>query len=1470
MPSISRIRFTNVVYEEGNKRYNDEMFSFDGHNSAILLENGGGKTVFIQAALQAVFPRADLAERKIKQTLNLDGAPAHIAVEWILSDQPRRYLVTAVSLFLHNQSLDSYHYVYEYEANDAHAIDQLPFVRENIDGSKRAASRDEIKDYYQERTQRAGYRAETFQTIKAYREHLEEAYHIIANEWDSIIKINSTEGGVEAFFEECKTTGQLFDRLLIPTVEASIAGHDKKTFADTFEKRREQFKRYKSLKAQIEENKRIESELAAYVGQFEKLYGKEQSYDTAKRHAKGLFRFIETERTESEVEKALYEDHLEKWQNEKEAWNKAEASYKVLDKRDKHAAAVRKSSALNEEHERSENEFRDQQHTYYSIKLAEHKQKIQTAEEKKIHLEKELERLDEETGADELRDRLDETRAALHGYFAEKIEETARTIDSLKIEQQPIINEINRIAGLFDANMVEKEKVQDEFSQYKGQIQMLDQSMESIRQSILSKPDQETVEEKAEEWKHQEQVLDQQIVKLKGENKRLDALLTELDQRYDHSQSALTLAEKELSETETNLNLYENKQQQVIKQLGSYKPKWSNLEELYLKEDSIQSELREALIRQQKEHDRRLHKERLTLRFVDDYGEQERFFAEPFIEKKVADWQNQFNFLNTGMQYIESMTDVDVKQFPYWAISLVTTTQEKGLLTRKVQEHAAHLSQPLFIFSTDEITQILKEEMTVQEGIVPGHWPANMDMDTFRAWQENSQQAADEATQTRKLVEDEIQVVRQLISLVQDFTEQFPYESKQELIENKQRLINRKQSLADELRTIEQTMGNHKETMMRHQQEIDDSSDKLNGLRNKLSKALEYDKHKKEMDRLMTKQQTVSEQISVLETEQKRIKLQRSKFEEELDHLKEEVSDKTFLRQQLENDTLFQKVKDTVPAYTSASRDILADQFEDLLIKLKGISKQRSEVEANLSFEKKTVKREQEAIEDLQREHTNLDETLVFPLDGKVRMERLSSRFGEMKERLKDLKTDLDQANEDMHKLSGRVQDAETTFQERFHGAGLVSFSVPLSEVPNQLTEQKKQLEERKRYIDQQLTEVEKQLERIIEADQKLQKYEVKHLFLNQSVEAKNLSEDEQRDYTYNRNTFVKNAIAALNDTFDALESEKVKVAQAKSRFKLFCQDQVTDVQMRQMAIRGVDSKTKYEDVIQFKHHMNERILRAIRYNEETIRDADKELEQFVSHIHQHLSNLTDQLKVIPKKTKVKVDDSWKEIYHFTIPEWDETEGKEQIRNHIDWILGELEKDVFFGTSGEEDQGKVRKEIEKWLDSKQLLRIVMKQDVMKVSCRKVTNDNRVTTKRHSWEQTNNWSGGEKWSKNMTLFLGLLKYISEKTHHVEQEKGRNRAVIMDNPFGKASSDHVLNPVFFIAEQLGFQILALTAHAEGKFLHDHFPVVYSCRLRTAKDAQTKVMTKERHLHTAYFQDHEPRSIERLGEVEQMELF
>ncbi|WP_148434782.1 hypothetical protein [Gracilibacillus massiliensis] len=44
----------------------------------------------------------------------------------------------------------------------------------------------------------------------------------------------------------------------------------------------------------------------------------------------------------------------------------------------------------------------------------------------------------------------------------------------------------------------------------------------------------------------------------------------------------------------------------------------------------------------------------------------------------------------------------------------------------------------------------------------------------------------------------------------------------------------------------------------------------------------------------------------------------------------------------------------------------------------------------------------------------------------------------------------------------------------------------------------------------------------------------------------------------------------------------------------------------------------------------------------------------------------------------------------------------------------------------------------------------------------------------------------------------------------------------------------------------------------------------RKRFAKHARKKVMTTDKWLHHAYFQDHEPAVIDRLGQTEQLDLF
>src|SRR5699024_6309547 len=113
--------------------------------------------------------------------------------------------------------------------------------------------------------------AQTFDTITSFHNYIEEHYQLIKNEWESVVKINRDEGGIEGFFENCKTTTDLYDRLLIPTVEDSIAGHTKDMFADMFEKQRTGFQTYRNLKNSMKEHREIQAELETYVTQFKQF-----------------------------------------------------------------------------------------------------------------------------------------------------------------------------------------------------------------------------------------------------------------------------------------------------------------------------------------------------------------------------------------------------------------------------------------------------------------------------------------------------------------------------------------------------------------------------------------------------------------------------------------------------------------------------------------------------------------------------------------------------------------------------------------------------------------------------------------------------------------------------------------------------------------------------------------------------------------------------------------------------------------------------------------------------------------------------------------------------------------------------------------------------------------------------------------------------------------------------------------------
>ena len=1466
MPVISKIRLANIVYEDGFKRINDDLYLFDGHNGAIILENGGGKTVFIHTVLQAVWPHTSLAERKIRETLQLENGPAHIGVEWIINDRPRRYVTTAVSLYLQNNTLQSLRYVFEYEENHPDRLEKIPFVLD--DGERRyPAYRESLNEYYQNMKQKH-MSARTFDTISDYRDYLEKTYHIIKDEWKSIVTINGAEGGIERFFEDCRTTNDLYDRLLIPTVEQSIEGHEENMFADMFEKQRDSLKVYSQYKKSLAEYEQIQRRLERYVNQYAQYHDLEQLYKSMQQKAKGLFQATLNEKQTTENELTKIEVDLETWHKLDKNLHMKKDSFDILQKRDEAAKIKQEYERLNNDYKAAKEELDNKRKQLYSLRYADLVEQRKETKQLLTQYQNELETYDKEHEVDDLNAQLEVENSKLHGYFITKMEEVTEDKNKLVLEK----NKLEENSEQLKAQIKEKEKIKTENDHEKakleGQIEEIVKSSERLKQELLANPEQQKVEEQVTDWMEKFRKLDEKKVRLQNEQ-------NELTKQLEEERNKLTLAENELKEIELHLSklnyeaeVMETTHETLVEKLVQVRLNWQNID-LHLRGETVRSTLEQMIDKLNKEHNELLDKERYAHRFIDDYGAQSSFFAEAFLAKKVADWQDEF-FIEYGPNYLNNFPEeqrAHLVDYPFWSITLVTNKVTKATLIEKINEIREEINYPVIVVSLEEVEQFNQRD--IGDWIIPKHWRDNIDEKQFSLWKKQLNEVAQEATALRKMKAEQLTDLKQLKNEFEMFLEKYPKQEKDRLQEEMAQFQEKERITKYTIETIAKQINEIEQSIIQINSTINESYEKLLRYEDLIAKGNEYLNWQRRIRELNRSLDETTERSKKLTGEINYLQREYDDLTEKLQEIHDRSIELDIELRNLHQNERYIEVKDYPAQFTEESEKLIEEKRKKLQLEIQGIQQTYDGIKARIEHQKEKLKSINEQMRDVQNDFPNLDTTLSFPINGAQLIERLRKEIRKQDKLVMQIDESLSKANNQLVRKNTIVETAEKNYERNFPGEAIFQFTMSFAEIKEYLTIEEKKLSDKKDYLDAEKVRIEKQLDELETVYRNLDKYNHTHDFNSSLVTAIPLTDKEMTEFSYERISFSNKLMEQLDEALKIQQDGLVMLNNEKDKFIYFCRNEITDFKLRERAIAGIENQKNYEAVLKFQNNMLTSLREAEKYARDYISDKDREIQSFISQMHNHLYNVVEQLRLIPRSTRVNVEGVMKDIFQFKIPEWSEEEGKSRISGYLDWILDQLESDHFKNIEGTEDKAKVRKQIEMWLDSKQLLRKVMDNQEMKVLCRKVTNDNKVSGRLTSWEQSNKWSGGEKWSKNMTLFLGILNFIAEKKQ-ANMKLNRRRAVILDNPFGKASSEHVLNPVFFIAEQLGFQIIALTAHADGKFLQDYFPINYSLRLRKLKDGRTQIMTKEKQLKKAYLQDHAPESLDRLGESEQLRLF
>lgn len=1475
MPSISKIRFTNVVYEGGAKRYNDDIFLFDSHNGAILLENGGGKTVFIQTAIQAILPNVELAERKMKDTLSLESSSAHIAIEWIINERPRRYGLTAVTLFMTKEGVKSYRYTYEYEEGDKHRIEEVPFVRPSVVGKFRPASRDEMNDYYTIMKASQPLKAYTFDTIKSYHQHLEDRFKIIASEWKKITVINSSEGGVESFFDGCKTTSQLVDQLLIPTVEEAIAGKGSVDFVQTFEKQREHFKAHKRLRRVIEENKQVEKQIESYVSCFKQLDQVERQLQEQKVSAKSLYTHTKQEQEETKTILTKIQASFEDWQAEKDEWERKKKSYEISLLEKKKDEAYDKYKIEKDEFDRILQDQKEKNNRLAQLKVAKVNEEIKKNEELHTHFVEQLSLLERDDEIIDLEQQLADNAAFLKGYFVHAEEKIQENITQIEFQKTRKKEEIDQEKKVHDRLFDDLNKRLLEKTELDAKKTHLESDMTEIAKDILANPLKERVEDEFPKWESDFQRYEQEIVDFNKQLKGLEQSKRELKEALPNVQSEYEKFQEKATTLKNQIKVIEDQQNEILSELIVRMPQWQHYYSIYEKEETIIGQLEEKVEKLSSEKEEMLFKERQATRNADDYEKNTSFTADSKLELWKNRWRNQFTYLELGTDFVqqaarslEGSLEEYYTNYPNWAITFIVTEAEVTKLRDKLLSVEMEMSHPIYICTEEEARTLIREQGKSNElQVFPLIWKENLSIEKFNNWKIEVQQLANESKIVRMNKESELQSWRAALAKVREFVLKHPFDQYADLKEQYKLVYEEEVKQKKVLHELNMQIDKKEKEIGDYNKRLTESKDIYNGLESMLSKGRNYLKKRKESTFYEKELTRIREEMDEATKRLGKSKRLLSNMERELSELDDQLKMAKEPLYDLRGDMYYKEVVAEQPKFSSKSLELLVS--EQKLLRKKVEDKQ--EGRELLEEKRDTVKKK---LEDLTGEKVLLEqqygmvEAIEFPNHGNEEITQLSKSIRNVEERIGTLRPTVNRLWEQWNKERNAYEIRKDDFLKLYQEIEI--FKDSLAQVKEQIEIEWESLQERGKFLTSEQKRYQSLETGINNAIIELEKQDMRFAFLHENVREQLLEDQIKQDYPYKRMELIFQLVKTITSVQEKVISLGKKRNEEKIQFIKFCDDNINDIKLRNTCITGIEHKISYDNVIEWQEKMSDRIHRTVKIAEEDMREHDKQLQQFIAHLHLYLRTIADELRLIPRQTRVKVEDKTKDIYIFSVPDWDEQEGKEALRYHIDWMVIQLDKDEYKDDEGKEDESLIRKQIEKWLHTKQLLKNVMKEKDISVKCRKVSNDGKVSGALTSWEKSNAWSGGEKWSKNMTLFLGILNYIAEKRVPLQGNQKRHRTVIVDNPFGKASSDHVLEPVFFIAEQLGFQIIALTAHAEGKFIRKYFPVVYSCRLRDSASGETQIMTKNKEIRTAFFKDNDPEALVRLGEQEQLGLF
>ncbi len=242
MPKLAKIRLTGCQYDGLTKKHENSIFDLTKNGSAdhtlFTLLNGGGKGVMMQLIFQLLLPETKWGKENGNKIIsmfydkrnNLAPFTFHVVLEWILDTVPEKRLITGIAMqaVFKNASneedektgLAYFLYTYEDDKQGMITLENLPLYDEKLSSAVDLELAEKFIDehprYFTKYSQSSVRRKDA-----PYYTYL-ESRGIYRSEWISLKSMNKSEGGVKDFFAGATDNKSIFDKVIIPVISDNI------------------------------------------------------------------------------------------------------------------------------------------------------------------------------------------------------------------------------------------------------------------------------------------------------------------------------------------------------------------------------------------------------------------------------------------------------------------------------------------------------------------------------------------------------------------------------------------------------------------------------------------------------------------------------------------------------------------------------------------------------------------------------------------------------------------------------------------------------------------------------------------------------------------------------------------------------------------------------------------------------------------------------------------------------------------------------------------------------------------------------------------------------------------------------------------------------------------------------------------------------------------------------------------------